>query len=619
MDLSFFKSKLRLILGKSLKTRFIIIFTSFILISCLVICMVAGNAILRTGEFLGEERGLLAVEKVVDYIDGDSFERLCNTDDATDPFYESTRQWLFSIKQSVGCKYLYTMTKVDGTIFKYVIDGSCELTDIQNFSPIGTTEDLSLWGGDVFKTTDDGRVVSTGFEKHDIWGWTISAYAPIKNSAGEIVGFAGCDFDVNSLIKSVNSKIFNIMLIGVLFMFFGIALVYFFNNMIFKKMKIVSDAMSDIAEGEGDLAARIPVSGNNELSTLATNCNNVISNLEKLIINLKNETDILSQTEAKVHEKLDIHIQQLSATVNGVSEIDNSITEQNIKMESVDSGVHNMENKINALDERIVEQSGAIGQASAAIEEISANIQSVTKNVDFIMNEYSTLVQESGKGRNLLENVAEQIEQIAIQSKNLNEANSVITKIASKTNMLAMNAAIEAAHAGDAGKGFSVVADEIRKLAETSSFESTSIRDLLVAITASVQKIVESSKLSAEAFDCVSDRISHLDNLMMEIQSGMQEESAGVADILNAMKTIDTTTHDVTEASVHMKNVSTDVFKQIKELQDMSNEALLKSSIIAGTISEMQQTAVTVSDASEQNAESARKFISMLDGFKIEK
>jgi methyl-accepting chemotaxis protein len=278
-----------------------------------------------------------------------------------------------------------------------------------------------------------------------------------------------------------------------------------------------------------------------------------------------------------------------------------------------------MENKINALDERIVEQSGAIGQASAAIEEISANIQSVTKNVDFIMNEYSTLVQESGKGRNLLENVAEQIEQIAIQSKNLNEANSVITKIASKTNMLAMNAAIEAAHAGDAGKGFSVVADEIRKLAETSSFESTSIRDLLVDITASVQKIVESSKLSAEAFDCVSDRISHLDNLMMEIQSGMQEESAGVADILNAMKTIDTTTHDVTEASVHMKNVSTDVFKQIKELQDMSNEALLKSSIIAGTISEMQQTAVTVSDASEQNAESARKFISMLDAFKIEK
>ena len=253
------------------------------------------------------------------------------------------------------------------------------------------------------------------------------------------------------------------------------------------------------------------------------------------------------------------------------------------------------------------------------IEEISANIQSVTNNIDFIMKEYSSLVTESGTGRNLLENVSEQIEQIAQQSKNLNEANSVITKIASKTNMLAMNAAIEAAHAGEAGKGFSVVADEIRKLAETSSFESTAIRDLLVDITSSIEKIVTSSKLSAEAFESVGNRIQQLDNLMLEIQNGMQEESAGLANILDAMKTLDNTTHDVTQASSHMKTVSSDVFNQIKELQNMSNEALLKSSIIAGTISEMQQTAVTVSDASEKNGESARNFIKLLNNFKIKK
>ena len=402
-------------------------------------------------------------------------------------------------------------------------------------------------------------------------------------------------------------------------MIIGIVLVYIFTNMIFKSMKTISDAMTEITNGNSDLTTRIPVKGDNELSSLAVSCNNVITNLEELIINLKNETNILSQTEAQVHDKLNIHIQQLSATVMGVEEIDNSITEQNLKMENVDSGVHNVEDKINALDERIIEQSGAIGQASSAIEEISANIQSVTNNIDFIMKEYSSLVTESGTGRNLLENVSEQIEQIAQQSKNLNEANSVITKIASKTNMLAMNAAIEAAHAGEAGKGFSVVADEIRKLAETSSFESTAIRDLLVDITSSIEKIVTSSKLSAEAFESVGNRIQQLDNLMLEIQNGMQEESAGLANILDAMKTLDNTTHDVTQASSHMKTVSSDVFNQIKELQNMSNEALLKSSIIAGTISEMQQTAVTVSEASEKNGESARNFIKMLNNFKIKK
>ena len=620
MKFSFSNIKQKLLnIGKSLKTRFIIIFTSFILISCIVICIFAGNAILKTGERLGTERGFLAVEKAMNYINGDSFEKLSMTENANDPFYEEIRNWLFSIKQSVGCKYFYTMAKSEGTIFKYVIDGSCEPTDIENFSTIGTAEDLSLWGAEVFKVMTEGKIVSTGFENHDVWGWTISTYGPIRNSSGNIVGFVGCDFDVNSLIQSVNSKIRNIILIGLLFMIIGIVLVYIFTNMIFKSMKTISDAMTEITNGNSDLTTRIPVKGDNELSSLAVSCNNVIANLEELIINLKNETNILSQTEAQVHDKLNIHIQQLSATVMGVEEIDNSITEQNLKMENVDSGVHNVEDKINALDERIIEQSGAIGQASSAIEEISANIQSVTNNIDFIMKEYSSLVTESGTGRNLLENVSEQIEQIAQQSKNLNEANSVITKIASKTNMLAMNAAIEAAHAGEAGKGFSVVADEIRKLAETSSFESTAIRDLLVDITSSIGKIVTSSKLSAEAFESVGNRIQQLDNLMLEIQNGMQEESAGLANILDAMKTLDNTTHDVTQASSHMKTVSSDVFNQIKELQNMSNEALLKSSIIAGTISEMQQTAITVSEASEKNGESARNFIKMLDNFKIKK
>lgn len=620
MNLSFFKSKLNFSSGKStLQFLFTAIFISFILISCLVICILAATAILNTGEKLGIERGLLAVEKSIDYINADDFQRLCLTEDANDPYYENVRQWLFSIKQSVGCKYLYTMTKYRGSIYKYVIDGSCEPTDIENFSAIGTAEDLSLWGDDIKKTIEDGEIISSGFEKHDIWGWTISTYGPIKNSSGDIIGFVGCDFDVNFLIKSVYSQITKIILIGLLFVIAGIVLVHIFNKKIFKSMENISNAMNDIACGNGDLTKRIPVKFNNELGTLASNCNNVIDGLEKLIIKLKDETNILSLTEKEVNEKLAIHIEQLSATVNGVTEIDNNITEQNLKMESIDSGVHNVENKINALDEQISEQSNAIRQASVAVEEISANIQSVTNNVDFIITEYSDLVKESTTGRSLLDSVTEQIEQIVLQSRNLNEANSVIRKIAQKTNMLAMNAAIEASHAGEAGKGFSVVADEIKKLAETSSQESTAIRNLLTEITTSINKIVDSSKLSADSFDNVSDKISRLNNLMAEIQNGMQEESAGVSEILNTMKTLDNTTHDITEASSHMKTVSCDVFKQIKELQDISNETLLKSSIIAGTISEMQHTAKTVSEASEQNRKSAEKFITMIGDFKIEK
>ncbi|MBR4629507.1 MAG: methyl-accepting chemotaxis protein [Treponema sp.] len=604
---------------RSLKTQFIMVFGLYMLVSLAVVAVVAGFGIIKTGEVLAETQGIPVVEKAAELIDGDEFEKFAYNNPSTDnPYYEETRKALLDIKNTVGCEYLYTMIPFSGTIYMYVIDGSCDPSDEDNFSMLGDQDDIKTLGDAPMRVmSGEAEISNSGLVKQDEWGQQISTYHSIKNSQGKVVGFIGCDFNTESMMNIMYGRITMISIISVAFVVGGLLLLFFMTRFVFSGMKHVGNAMDEISSGKADLSARIPVNGHDEVATLAKSCNSLVASMSGLVSKLQSESKILSESGIQLSDRMSENVELISEVADDVNEIGNHIDEETRSIEDVALGMHNVEDEITNLDAKIIQQSSAIMASSSAIEQISSNIESVARNVGSISKEYEALVSDSQNGRRMQEDVSEQIVHIAQQSENLNEANTAISAIAEQTNLLAMNAAIEAAHAGEAGKGFAVVADEIRKLSETSTVQSKTIGELLSSISVSISGIVDSSRQSAQAFESVGTKIGQLNDLIREVQSGMDEESRGVSDILGTMKTLDGTTKDIREASAHMKNESKKMFDNVRNLQSLALGTQEKSTHVISSMDAMKNSADSAMDATERNQQATNGVITMINGFKI--
>jgi methyl-accepting chemotaxis protein len=177
---------------------FIAVFSVFTITSLLQI-----NTVIR---FVCSRIALPALTRTAEIIDGDQFEALSKSLDPRDPFYEETRLKMLEIKERVNCRYLYTMAPVGGSIFRYIIDGSAPPDDTENFSPLGTEEDVSSYDSAFMETVRTKETLVGTIDQNELWGTIVSVYTPILNSSNKLVGIIGCDLEADSITAWIRTQ-----------------------------------------------------------------------------------------------------------------------------------------------------------------------------------------------------------------------------------------------------------------------------------------------------------------------------------------------------------------------------------------------------------------------------
>ncbi|MDR1175620.1 MAG: methyl-accepting chemotaxis protein [Treponema sp.] len=370
--------------------------------------------------------------------------------------------------------------------------------------------------------------------------------------------------------------------------------------------------------GEGDLTGQLHIKRRDEIGDMAVVFNGTLEKIKNLVLTIKNQSvalfDIGNELAGNMTETA-AAINQITANIqsikNRVINQSASVTETNATMEQITGNIE----KLNAHVDR---QSESVAQSSSAIEEMLANIQSVSQTLIKNAGNVKELTESSEVGRSGLQEVAADIQAIARESEGLLEINAVMENIASQTNLLSMNAAIEAAHAGEAGKGFAVVADEIRKLAENSGEQSKTISTVLKKIKDSIDKITKSTDSVLNKFEAIDGGVRTVSDQEENIRNAMEEQSAGSKQILEAIGRLNEITRMVKDSSVQMLEGSEQVIRESRNLEAVTQEITNGMNEMATGADQINVAVTRVNTISSENKENIDVLVQEVTKFRVE-
>ena len=424
----------------------------------------------------------------------------------------------------------------------------------------------------------------------------IASYSMMKTTDWTVIISA----PVEEFMGTVRELRLEMILIGFGILAVSLIIVFFVARRMIKPVNVVVNALKDIAEGEGDLTVRLPVHGNDEVTDLSEYFNETIEKIGASIKSVgessEDMTNIGNELASNMNETASA-VNQISANIDGVKQ---QAMTQAASVTETAATVEEIVRTIKQLNNSIETQAASVAQSSSSVEQMVANIASIGQTLGKTDDVIKNLTTATGDGKATLVTSNTVTQKIAEESGSLMEASSVIQHIASQTNLLAMNAAIEAAHAGEAGKGFAVVADEIRKLAEESSTQGKTITTTLKTLSGEIETLSASSKTVEEKFNAIFTLAEQVKDMSNRLTEAMREQENGSREVLTAIKSINTVTVEVQAGSEEMLKGGEGVAVEMRKLDDLTR-------VITESMNEMASGAVQINNAVQEVNEITQK------------
>ena len=446
-------------------------------------------------------------------------------------------------------------------------------------------------------------------EQHNVF------YFPLIDMDNNAVGmfFLGFSTEHERITLQVLQR--TLIIISAASIALAVAIILFSVMQVLKPITLLRSTINDMANG--DLTQRLPSKGNDEIAETSRSFNQAVEKMGMMIVAIKEQAATLSG----IGNNLASDMNQTAAATNeitaNIQSIKNRVVSQSASVTETHAAMEQVVGNINKINGYIENQNDHISQASTSVEKMVASARSVNDTLHKNANNVKMLMEASEIGRTGLQTVAADIQGIASESEALMQINSVIKNIASQTNLLSMNAAIEAAHAGEAGKGFAVVADEIRKLAEGSAEQSKTINAVLKKVKASIDKITNSTESVLNKFASIDASIRTVADQELQIRSAMAEQSADstqtnsdITHVIDITSQVKTGSHEMSAGAKEVIQESANLERVTQEIAAGMNEMILG-------VEQINKAVNNINAIGGQNREGINVLIEEVSRFKV--
>ena len=383
-----------------------------------------------------------------------------------------------------------------------------------------------------------------------------------------------------------------------------------------KTLVFAKNVSESLSEGEGDLTIRLPIISNNESGELVHSFNKFLDKVKNIIVSVKNNAYTLTGNIQNMRASISISISDFNTIYKEFeTELVNSnkIAEssanaarvsfmQRTRFTAVNETVQLLLENINDINNKMKQQSEAVSKTSSSVQQMMANIVTVSHGATKANDYAKILYTEAQEGSNLGESVVGSIQSIKEYSKQITNITQVIHNIAEQTNLLAMNAAIEAAHAGEHGRGFTVVADKIRKLAEDTGENSKIINEIIEETTQAIDHTVSLAFKSSESMEKILEGSNTLADLISTISGANDELDIGRREILMNISNLNNITEDVQELSLKQMQMSSAVSQNISSVDKLAEDVV---NVVNTAETEMKELVNSIENVSNLSSTSS--------------
>jgi methyl-accepting chemotaxis protein len=368
---------------------------------------------------------------------------------------------------------------------------------------------------------------------------------------------------------------------------------------------------------DGDFSGSIATTRKDEIGMLTEEFNTVGRNVSSIVSTLRGSTLELERDAGALLDATGRTEHSVSAISARIGRIRTLVSQEDEKLNTSSAALESIVDNVDGLSDLAGKQVEAIIRSKRSVDSLAERIQSSVESMDVISGAFDKLRKASETGSETIGEVREVSDEVLRKSESLSEASDVITSIAGQTNLLAMNAAIEAAHAGEAGKGFAVVADEIRKLAESTAERSAEIEGTLVDVRTAVEAMRRRSGDAETSFQAMRSLIGEAGAMEERIRQAVNEEREVETLVVGELDTMTSIAGQVRSSALHIKGAGDAISSQLYEVTSLSSNINVLANEVASESGRLESVAQTLAESAQRNSAQASRAMENTDRFTI--